>query len=141
MIENFSLLRLVEESMADIIKANGLSIIELSDSEVLLKADSYALDVYADRDGVSMVYFNKSSLPPAGYNVLLFLLNKRRDALELLEAQPTTDDYSGFIRVGLSALAKHLRSAGIDILSGSKEWIKSYSWPAVKPSGSVASFL
>ena len=54
--------------MSDLISTYQWQLIEISDSEVLLKAGTYAIDVVADRDGVSMVYFDESSMPPKGYS-------------------------------------------------------------------------
>lgn len=141
MSETFSLLALVKEFMADIIDMHRLSVVEVSSSEVLLRADSYTLDVYADRDGVSIVYFDKTSKPLSGYNVLLFLINKRRSALTFSDVEPASNGYTNFIKNGLDVTAQHLRNAGEDILSGSKDWIRGYSWPRVRPAEGIAGLL
>ena len=132
---------LVQKCMNDLIATNGLGLVEISDSEVLLKSDAYTIDIVADRDGVSMVYFDKSAGPVKGYNVFLFLINKRRNLLIFSAGKPQANSYAEFIETEISSLAQHLRNAGQDLLSGSKEWIKGYSWPIVSPSGSIAALI
>lgn len=136
-----NLKELVQKCMGDLVVANRLGLIEISDSEVLLRSDMYAVDVYADRDGVSLVYFDKSAKPIKGYNVFLFLINKRRNLLTFSAQKPKASSYADFVEIELSSLAQHLRDAGGDLLAGSKEWIKGYSWPALSPSGSVAAMI
>lgn len=108
---------------------------------MLLKAGTYAIDVVADRDGVSMVYFDESSMPPKGYNVFLYLMNKRRDLLVFPIPSQTGGSYSDFIEAQVESLARHAGTAGRDILEGFKDWIRGYSWPAITPSGNVALLL
>lgn len=141
MSETFNLLTVVQKSMSDIVALYGLSVVEVSSSEVLLRAGSYTLDVYADRDGVSMVYFDKTSKPCLGYNVLLYLINKRRSALTFSGVEPQSNSHADFIENGLKAIAQHLRNAGDDILSGSRDWIRGYSWPKVLASERIAGLL
>jgi len=141
MSDTLNLSALVKSAMADIISAHGLSLVEAANNEVILKSDLYALDVYADRDGVSMVYFDTASKPVVGYNVLLFLINRRRSSLTFSKSELESSNYAEFIQSGLNGLARHLRSAGGDILTGSKDWIKGYSWPPVRPTGVVAGLI
>lgn len=132
---------LVRRYMSDLITTYQWRLIEISDSEVLLKASTYAIDVVADRDGVSMVYFDESSTPPKGYNVFLYLMNKRRDLLVFTSPSQTGGSYSDFIEAQVESLTRHVSTAGRDILEGSKDWIRGYSWPAITPSGNVALLL
>jgi hypothetical protein len=132
---------LLIKAMGDLVAAHGLSLVELSENEVLLKAPSFTIDASADREGVSMVYFDTRSKPAKGYNILLFLLNKRRDRLSFNAnaAEPAT--YEEFIEGQLNALAQHIRTAGVDILAGADDWMGSYSWPTVRAQGSAAALI
>lgn len=127
--------------MMDIIDTHRLVVVEPSNREVLLKASTYTLDIWADREGVNVVYFDKSSKPLLGYNLILFLLQNRRNLLTFDSVGGESHDYESFITANVSAIARHLRAAGGDILSGSKEWIASYSWPKVKPPAEIAQLL
>ena len=42
------------KGMGDLIATYGLSVVELSDGEVLLRARTFAIDVSVDREGVSI---------------------------------------------------------------------------------------
>lgn len=88
-----------------------------------------------------MVYFDTRSKPPKGYNILLFLLNKRRDRLSFQTNLPEPTSRDDFIEGQLNGLIQHIRSAGQDILGGSAEWMKTYSWPTVQAQGSVATLI
>ncbi|TWB41877.1 hypothetical protein [Nitrospirillum pindoramense] len=127
--------------MGDIISAYKLTIYAISDREVLLKSREYAIDVIADRDGVSLVYFDKREKYIKGYNIFRFLVDKRRNKLDLAKNQPPTHSYAEFIELQTRSLANHLRKAAQDILSGSTEWIKAYSWPALPPASEIAPFI
>lgn len=127
--------------MGQLISENGMQVAEISKNEVLLRSSDYVLNIFADRDGVNVVYFDTDSRPHWGYNVFLFLYNKRRDSLVLPQTSFQPKDYSEFIEAELGALSNHLRTAGQDILRGSKDWIKSYSWPVVRASADVAAIL
>ena len=141
MNNKFDLASIIRLNMDDLISAYGLSIIVVSNSEVLLKSDNYTIDVFADRDGVSMVYFDTEARPIKGYNILLYLINKRRDALvsQLQNREPNT--YCEFIEININSLVQNIRTAGLDIFDGSKEWLQSYSWPVVLPSGNVVGLI
>lgn len=141
MNEQVNLKELVQKCMGDLIVGNGLGLVEISDSEVLLRSDTYAINVFADRDGVSLVYFDKSVKPIKGYNVFLFLINKRRNLLTFSAKKPNASSYAEFVEIELCSLVQHLRDAGRDLLTGSKEWIKGYSWPVLSPSGGVAAMI
>lgn len=132
---------LVEKCMSDLIASNSLGLVEISDSEVVLKSSGFVIDIVADREGVSMVYFDKSVRPVKGYNISLFLINKRRNLLAFATSKQQANSYGEFIETEISSLAQHLRNGGQDLLAGSKEWIKSYSWPAIGPSGGIASLI
>lgn len=141
MNEILNLKVLVQQSMNDLISANSLTLIEVSDIEVLLKSQSYVIDIVADRDGVSLVYFDTEKRPPKGYNLFLYLANKRRSDLTFSATKPQTTSYAEFVETEVNSLAQHIRSAAKDILGGSKEWMKSYSWPIVSSSGSLARLI
>lgn len=132
---------LLTKSMGDLIAAYGFSIIELSDSEVLLKAGTFTIDAFMDRESVDMVYFDTRSKPAQGYNISRFLLNKRRDRLTFNANATEPADYGEFIEIQLNALVRHIRSAGLDILAGDDEWMKSYRWPTVRAQDSAAALI
>jgi hypothetical protein len=132
---------LLTVAMGDLIDAYGLSVVELSDSEILLRARTFAIDVSIDREGVSAVYFDTRSRPAKGYNILLFLLNKRRDRLTFHENAPEPAEYSKFIEGQLKGVIQHIRSAGLDILAGADDWMKSYSWPTVRLHDGIAALV
>ncbi len=127
--------------MASLIARYGLALVEVSDHEVLLKSATYAIDVTADRDGVSMVYFDTTAKPPKGYNVFLFLLHKRRNQLAPPAAVSNPTTYQELVECELNSLAQHVDRAGKDILEGSREWIKVYPWPVLQPDRHVASLI
>jgi len=66
---------MVQQTMADLIAAYELSVVEVSESEVLLKSKNYFIDIFADKEGVGLVYFDKMSRPVKGYNLFLYLVN------------------------------------------------------------------
>ncbi|WP_373987858.1 hypothetical protein [Duganella sp. BuS-21] len=129
----FNLKHLVHENMADLISAYELHATEISENEVLLQSQTYFIDVIAEKDGVSMVYFDTSSKPANGYNVFLFLFSKRRSSLVFLKNALPSGTFTEFVDAQLGLLAQHLRSAARDILAGERGWMKEYSWPTVRP--------
>lgn len=132
---------MVVDSMGAIIQAHGLALVSVSDDEVILKSGSYALDIFFDRDGVSVVYFDTTVSPAAGYNLLEFLVN-RRPKLLAPEEQESSENYpSEFVKRRLDILSKHFQGAAQDILGGSKDWIKSYSWAVIRPDAGIASLI
>ncbi|TWB22667.1 hypothetical protein FBZ89_103293 [Nitrospirillum amazonense] len=137
----FKLEEIVKREMGDIISSYHLTIHAVSDSEVLLKSREYAIDVVADRDGVSLVYFDKRAKSIKGYNIFRFLVDKRRNQLDFAKNQPPTHSYPEFIELQTRSLANHLRKAAQDILSGSTEWIKAYSWPTLPPANEIAPLI
>jgi len=141
MSSKFNLLSIVSFRMEDLISLHDLEAIDVSDCEVLLKSSTYAIDIIVDKDGASAIYFDTSSKSPDGYNIIMFLLNKRRDKLVLSRNKPETTGYSELVDSEIGSLAMHLRNAGHDILSGSKDWIRSYSWPSVKPNLEIAALI
>ena len=132
---------LLLNAMSDLITTYGLAIIEVSDSEVLLKARTFTIDVFMDKESVDMVYFDTRYKPMKGYNITRFLLNRRRDRLTFSANTPEPASYSDFIEGQLNSLIQHIRSAGLDILSGADDWMKSYSWPTVQAQGSAAALI
>ena len=132
---------IVEKEMGDIISTHSLVLVAMGGNEVLLKSSSYVLDIVADRDGVSIVYFDTTQKPAKGYNVFLFLANKRREQLSFAKNKPTVNSHTEFVEGETRALSGHLRKAGQDILAGSKDWIKGYSWPTVRLANEVAAMI
>lgn len=49
---NLHLNVMVQQTMADLIAAYELSVVEVSESEVLLKSKNYFIDIFADRKSV-----------------------------------------------------------------------------------------
>ena len=131
MSATLNLKSLVDKDMADLIAKYTLSVIKVSEEDVLLKASNFFIRVFADRDGLSMVYFDTAHRPVKGYNIFLFLVNKRRGLLTFSSTKPEKSTYPKFIEDELVSLVLHLKSAGQDILEGSKDWIATYSWPSV----------
>jgi hypothetical protein len=129
---------LVSSAMSDLIATYGLLLVELSDKEVLLKSNNFAIDVSIDREGVNAIYFDTRSKPAKGYNIPLFLMNKRRDSLTFDKDMPEPVEYSVFIEGQLRGIIQHIRSAGTDILAGADDWMKSYSWPTICPPKDMA---
>jgi hypothetical protein len=113
---NVGLDSIVKKEMGDMISAHSLDLVVIGGNEVLLKSSTYVMDVVADRNGVSVVYFDTMQKPVKGYNVFLFLANKRRGQLALTKA-------------------------GQDILIGSKDWMREYSWPTVHLGDDIAAMI
>jgi len=134
MSEAPNLKSLVDKDMGALIVKYTLSVIKVSEEDVLLKASNFSIRVLADRDGVSMIYFDTAHRPIKGYNILLFLMNKRRSSITFSSAKPDKSTYSKFIEDELISLTRHLENAGQDILEGSKGWISAYTWPSVSAS-------
>lgn len=63
---------LIDKDMGDLLAKYALSAIKVSEEDVLLKASNFSIRVFADRDGVSMVYFDTAHRPIKGYNIFLF---------------------------------------------------------------------
>lgn len=138
---NKNLKELTINNMSDVINKHNLKLIEVSDNEVLLKSPEYAINIAAEKDGVSIIYFDTSSTPTKGYNIFLFLVNQRRSSLVFSKTKPCQKDYAEFIESELNSLTQHIRNAGQDILDGSKDWIKSYHWKTITPSKNIASMI
>lgn len=132
---------LVKKHMGQLIATHALEFVSLSGSEALLRGEGYAIKVIAYRDGVSMVYFDTSRKPAKGYNLFLFLSNKRGALLTFSESESSPASYEEFVGSQIESLSRHLQAGGQDILRGSKEWISSYSWPAVNPDAGLAKVL
>lgn len=123
---------IIKHEMSDIISAYSIKLISVNANEVLLKSLTYTIDIVTDRDGVSIIYFDTDQKPVKGYNLFLFLANKRREKLTFSKSKPTTNSYIELIASETHALSTHLRNAAQDILGGSKDWIKEYSWPTIQ---------
>lgn len=68
-------------------------------------------------------------------------MNKRRESLTFSSAKPEKSTYSKFIEDELVSLIRHLKSAGQDILEGSKDWITAYTWPSVSAPESLVKLM
>ena len=137
----FRLCEAVECCLKDVIDQYGLGLFEINANEVLLKSGAYVLDVVSARDGVAVIYFDTDVNPIRGYNIFLYLLNKRRHLLVFDGESTVEGTYAEFVDSELVSLSQHLRVAGRDILSGSKSWIEEYSWPTVRPSPAITAIL
>jgi hypothetical protein len=135
---NPKLAAIVQQHMADLIEEYGLVAIEVDSDEVLLQSSSYVLDISADRDGVAIMYFDTSKRPLLGCNLFHFLAHHRRDQLVFAAKKPETHTYLEFVSSQLSYLARHLRSAGRDILGGSKAWLADLRVDLIPPVKAVA---
>jgi hypothetical protein len=122
---------LIDRGMGDLVEKYSLSIIKVGEQDVIIKASKFAIRVLADRDGLSMVYFDTEHRPIKGFNIFLFLVNKRREFLTFSSSKFDLGTYSDFIENELISLVRHIENAGTDILEGSKDWISAYSWPSV----------
>jgi len=109
----------------------GLEYIPLDAETVIYKANSFLIEVTADRfDGMSLIYYDLNKNPPRGYNILLFLFDKRRNQLSFSHAAATPGPSCK--RNYADNLARHLGEAGRDILAGDKAWLSGYTWPTVE---------
>jgi hypothetical protein len=141
MSSSIDLTAMVQHAMLDLIDMHHLKLIAISENEVGLLAQTYVIKLFADKEGIHMIYFDKISLLTKGYNVTLFIINKRRDLLEFSIDEPNYIKRKDYIKHQLSVLAQHLDSAGQDILRGSKDWIDEYSWPTVRPDYVISKLL
>jgi hypothetical protein len=137
-MSNLNLSNEIHDIFADVLAVNHAELVPVSNTEVLLKTAAYSLNIYVDHDGVSVIYFDKISNPIKGYNVILFLLNKRRSLLSFDKYANENAIYIDRLRSDIKSVARHLTQAGQDILEGKKEWLKEYSWQLVSPSKDVS---
>lgn len=119
----------VEDVFSEVAKCYGLIFRGGNDGEVLLVAKSYVIGVSIDRDGVSFMYYDIAE--NKGYNLGLFLINKRRALLSFSSADRSDKPLPNYLRHNLDIFSRHLVDAGADILSGEKDWIRQYSWSPV----------
>jgi hypothetical protein len=115
--------------------------IGIGDNGALLQSVAYAIHVFVDRDGVSMIYFDTDDASMKGYNIFLFLFSNRHDRLIFSKQNEDDVGRNGFIEMQVQSLSSHLRSAGDDILSGCKIWISDYRSPIVHASPDVARLI
>lgn len=116
----------VVQHMGDLIVVYGLDVAVATENNVLLRGSEYAIDVIVDRDGVSFIYLDTMGRPMAGYNVFLFLQCKRRNRLEFLSEKPVISRRDEWLDLEVGSLARNLKTAGRDILEGSKDWLRDY---------------
>lgn len=136
-----SLRFLIDRDMSDLIEKYGLSVVEIDEKEIFLLSTNFSIRVLADRNGVSMIYFDTTHKPINGYNILLFLINRRRNRLTISSAKSENYAYDAFIEDELISLISHLRRAGQDILDGYNEWIAEYSWPTINAPSSLVELI
>lgn len=132
---------LVDKHMGGLIAKYALLVVRVSDEIVILKAHNFSIRVLSNRDGVSMVYFDTSRRPVKGYNIFLYLLNKRRGLLTFEAMKPEASTCPQLIEDEFASLVRHVKSAGLDILEGSKSWIITYSWPPVEAPESLVELM
>lgn len=132
---------LIQNTMSDLISAYRLTSTEVADDEVLLRSEGFSLDVFANRDGVNILYLDTKQKPVKGYNLYLFLLNKRRESLTFSTETTQWTTHAEFVESELKSLAQHIRNAGRDIMGGSREWLKGYSWPVIRPDERLAPLI
>jgi len=116
----------VVHHMGDLIAVYGLDVAVATENNVLLRGSTYAIDVIVDRDGVSFIYLDTTGRPMTGYNVFLFLQGKRRNRLEFLSEKPVISRRDEWLDLEVGGLARNLKTAGRDILEGSKDWLRDY---------------
>jgi len=119
----------IEAAFSEIINQYGLVVKEITESEVVLMASPYVIGISVDRDGLSFMYYDLSL--KKGFNLGLFLINKRRNLLVFEGSDKSDRPLPEYLRYNLEVFARHLKNAGTDILRGEKAWIQQYSWPAI----------
>lgn len=125
---------LVFQEMGSIIREYGLSCEGVTDHDVLLRHNLYVLRVSEDLDGLSIIYYDILGTEPVGYNVLLYLINRRRELLTSVVSEGTSQVVSQ-----LRSIASDLQAAARDILAGEKAWMDDYRWPPIDPGSFRAS--
>ncbi|KGD60306.1 hypothetical protein T9A_02699 [Alcanivorax jadensis T9] len=131
----------VKSAFSNLIDEYSFKVREVDESSVVLVGSSYAIGVLLDRDGLAYMYYDISKPTKKGYNLGLFLIQKRRDLLVFGSDDKSDRGLEEYLSYNLSAFANQLTSAGKDILHGEKAWIKSYHWPAVTVSDKVLAVL
>lgn len=131
----------VKSAFSNLIDEYSFKVRKVDERSVVLVGSSYAIGILLDRDGLAYMYYDISQPTKKGYNLGLFLIQKRRGQLVF-----SSDDKSGrpleeYLSHNLSTFANQLTSAGKDILRGEKAWLKSYHWPAVGVSDEVLAAL
>jgi hypothetical protein len=127
-----ALLNAVKSELASSLAEYGLTLARISTDRVLLRGSSYVLSFFVDREGVYLLYFDLATENRSGYNLYLFLFERRYR--QLAEPRPRDpSEKNDRVRLEVEALVRHLVTAGEDILSGGKEWIKEYQWPPIDP--------
>jgi len=100
-----------------------------SDKAIWLDGSTYFLVIGYDREGVYVSYFAPGQ--ERGYDMLAFLFDQRSHLLVINPACERSDGYREFIGLQLSAIARHLLTAGQDILQGEREWQRAYKFGRV----------
>jgi hypothetical protein len=131
----------VRSAFSEIIKNYDLSSVAIDGETVGLIHQRYMIYVSADRDGINYVYYDTEATPPVGYNLAIFLVNKRRDLLKFEIDDRSDRPLAEYLDYNLTIFSKHLISAAKDILVGDKKWILEYSWPPAAPIVSVGNSI
>ena len=124
----------VRSGFERIISEYGLHVFAISDDEIGLSHPRYVITVSLDRDGFSYLIYEKSLR--LGYNLGLFLLNRRRNLLKFESDDRSNAPFDEYVRFNLGVFQRHLLGAAQDILSGDENWIAEYIWsPVNMPDG------
>lgn len=132
MIAQPSFSDMARRELADLALTHQLGMEVVHEHEILLRGESFVVSFSLDRDGVNCMYYDLQPSNPRGYNLGMFLMNKRR---HLLNAAPKSTPNRSMAEIATSELAafkRHLISAGTDVLGGSKLWLSEYPWPSVE---------
>lgn len=118
---------------------NELVVGEIDEQTAILFNNKIALEVLYDRDGVKCIYYDLSSPNYRGYNLDVFLINKRRDKMSFEKYEHTLE--LGYLEFALNQLSENLNRAALDILAGDKSWIIQYHWPKFDMEPKLRKFL
>lgn len=132
---SFDFFELARITFQEICEENQLSIVRILEDLVGLRRNEFIILIGVDIDGIYVNYFN--SHEKYGYDLVSFLLDNRRSQLIFTKPEPEPDTHREFIFSHLSAIAKHLKGGGKDILKGEKTWQESYKPPMVSLPGSL----
>lgn len=120
----------VRLAFSDIVRKYNLRVKEVDQNCVVLISESFGIGILLDRDGLAFMYYDLRGQMKKGYNLGLFLIQKRRDQLTFASDDKSDKPLDEYLSHNLAVFSNHLMNAGQDILSGDKGWIRQYSWPS-----------
>jgi hypothetical protein len=123
--------RIVEVAMADLLAQSHLLMRPISSREVVLCGQGFMLDLISDLDGVSLVYFDTTAVPPRGCDLLRYLVERRSGRLSSPASLPETSSYPEHVEREIRATARILRESGSDVLKGDKDWLRGWHGPFI----------